>query len=57
MTTTDFGSYLILSRNEVQLFCSRGLLKRMRKKLKNTVFELKLNGTIQKAIDNYFDKR
>lgn len=57
MVATDFGSPLILSRNEVQLVCSHGLSKKTRQKLKDTVIELKSNGTIQDTLDVYFDER
>ncbi len=57
MAATDFGSPLILSRNEVQLVCSYGLSKITRKKLKDTVIELKANGSIQDTLNVYFDER
>jgi len=57
MAATDFGSPLVLSRNEVQLVCSYGLSKRTRNKLKDAVIELKANGTIQDTLDVYFDER
>jgi len=56
MTSTDFDAPLILSHNEVQLVCSRGLALKTREKLKNTVIELKSNGTIQATLANYFTK-
>ncbi len=55
MALTDFGSPLILSRNKVQLVCSRGLSIEIRNKLKNSVIELKSNGAIQKTLDDYFN--
>jgi ABC-type amino acid transport substrate-binding protein len=56
MATTDFGSPLILSRNEILLVCSHGLSKRIRKKLRDAVIELKSNGTIQDTLDVYFGR-
>jgi hypothetical protein len=56
MATTDFGSPLIISRNEVQLVCSRGLSKVVRQKLKKAVIGLKLDGTIQEILKGYFNK-
>jgi hypothetical protein len=56
MATTDFSSPLILSHNQVQLVCNHGLSKSIRQKLKNSVIALKSNGTIQKSLDDYFDK-
>jgi ABC-type amino acid transport substrate-binding protein len=57
MKTTDFGQPLLFSQNDIQLVCTKGLTKKVRRTLKNAVLKLKSNGEIQKIINGYFDKK
>ena len=53
-TGQKFGKPLIFSENEPTLFCNNAVTKKVRKRLKSTLVQLKTSGKVQKILDRYF---